>query len=444
MTRILVSVVIASIVIAFRIAAAVTATAGSVDGILTPRPFDDYDDDDVELANRYLQKYGYLQENVFDSITEKRKIEMEELLRQALALYQEIYRIAGKGELNNITLDLMKKLIRETVLKTTRVAFDTWARNSSLIFESNISHPNIMLSFRECSHVFAQPNGAACPTPLDGPVGVLAHANYPTRSADHVSEVYIDRAESWHIKINKNPSKRYSLLYILIYEIGHALRLPHSERKDSVMYAFAPERPIFPMELNLEDTLNIQQLYGGTLAATTTRPLSVTTPATRENDDDDDDDDGEDEADLCALRRINILVIINKRIFIASGRCVWSVDINVRSYQKLILITEYLKFLPENFTIFSAAYQKPSEGIVLFADNRWTKPTIAPPPESSDTIESQKKGLLQQLRDLLQRIVWLTDDSGGSNDGNLIVATTVRFLWTNESKLNDIFFFYDS
>ncbi|XP_032682492.1 matrilysin-like [Odontomachus brunneus] len=139
--------------------------------------------------------------------------------------------------------------------------------NSSLIFDRNISHPNILLSFREGSHVFVRPNGAACLTPLDGPGGVLAHANYPTGGVDHVSEVHIDRAESWHIKINKNPSKKYSLLYILIQEIGHALGLSHSERKGSVMYAFAPERPIFPMRLNLDISsiwriLNIQQLYG--------------------------------------------------------------------------------------------------------------------------------------------------------------------------------------
>ncbi|XP_032675615.1 uncharacterized protein LOC116846189 [Odontomachus brunneus] len=133
------------------------------------------------------------------------------------------------------------------------------------------------------------------------------------------------------------------------------------------MYAFAPERLIFPIGLNLEDTLNIQQLYGGTLAATTTRPSSVTTPATRENDDNDDDND---EADVCALRRINVLVIINKQIFIASGRRVWSIDMNGKSYQKSILIKGYLKFLLENLTTFSAAYQKPSGYIVLFADNR--------------------------------------------------------------------------
>ncbi|XP_014470681.1 PREDICTED: uncharacterized protein LOC106742341, partial [Dinoponera quadriceps] len=62
-----------------------------------------------------------------------------------------------------------------------------------------------------------------CPNPLDGPGGVLAHTSFPNGDDDYVTEVNVDRAESWHVHISKNSLRTHSLLYVIAHEIGHTL-----------------------------------------------------------------------------------------------------------------------------------------------------------------------------------------------------------------------------
>ncbi|KAL6262085.1 hypothetical protein P5V15_007184 [Pogonomyrmex californicus] len=76
-----------------------------------------------------------------------------------------------------------------------------------------------------------------CPSLLDGPYNVLAHAFL---SSSEVSEVHVDNLEKWHIELTGNPNNTIHLLYML-HEIGHALGLHHSPQKHSIMYAFSDQ-----------------------------------------------------------------------------------------------------------------------------------------------------------------------------------------------------------
>ncbi|XP_071633319.1 collagenase 3-like [Temnothorax longispinosus] len=129
-----------------------------------------------------------------------------------------------------------------------------------------------------------------CAAPFDGFHKDVAHAFFPTGEPNYIWEVHVDKSETWHIQLNKNPPGRYNLLQTLTHEIGHALGLAHSPRKDSVMFAYVPVNQ-FPVQLN------------------------------------------------------------------------------GKTYKKPLLLTDYMKFLPKNFTHLTAAYQAPSGNIVLFAGN---------------------------------------------------------------------------
>ncbi|XP_014473449.1 PREDICTED: matrilysin-like [Dinoponera quadriceps] len=148
-------------------------------------------------------------------------------------------------------------------MKVTQAAFDLWAANPSLSFKRISLNPDILLSYREGLHMNIDKKITdMCPSPLDGPGGVLAHASFLNGDEDYVTEVHVDRAESWHVQISRNPPRTHSLLYVIAHEIGHTLGLHHSKHQDSIMFVIAPGEIKFPIRLSLNDILHIRYLYG--------------------------------------------------------------------------------------------------------------------------------------------------------------------------------------
>ncbi|KAL6421591.1 hypothetical protein ACFW04_014320 [Cataglyphis niger] len=222
------------------------------------------------------------------------------------------------------------------------------------------------------AHTYAnRENGDICPAIFEGPGGGLAHAFFSTGAADFASEVHVDDEEPWHVLLNKNPSNKYHLLLTLTHEIGHTLGLQHSMRNDSVMFPYIPDNELqYPVKLSVEDILAIQNLYGShddgnrpAIPATTATPATIVAPTT------DIAPIDPSRADLCALRRLDAALIMNGRLYISNRRNVWSIDLAERRYGKPITLTEYATFLPNNFTRLSAAYQRPSGDLALFANN---------------------------------------------------------------------------
>ncbi|XP_071650773.1 collagenase 3-like [Temnothorax longispinosus] len=319
-----------------------------------------------ETVISYLQKYGYLDNN--NAAQRFSSYNTTQELHQAISLFQEFYRLPGDGELNEETLNRMRK---------PRCGVEDISEpNSSLTFERDSLNPDILISFCEWRHMMVNSSRRKelCSAALDGPHGDLAHAFFPTGERNYVSEVHVDKAETWHIQLNKNPPGTYNLLYTLTHEIGHALGLPHTFHKDSVMYAYVPD-DAFPVQLSLGDVLSIQHLYGAkenvnflkltttTTPATTTTTIPMTTTTTTTTITKDV------ETDLCTLRNVDTVLLMNGRLYISHERYMWSIDIDGKTYKKPLQLTDYMKFLRKNFTRLIAAYQAPSGNIVLFAGN---------------------------------------------------------------------------
>ncbi|XP_029676810.1 stromelysin-2-like [Formica exsecta] len=138
-------------------------------------------------------------------------------------------------------------------------------------------------------------------------------------------------------------------------------------RNDSVMFPYIPNvENQFPVKLSIEDILAIQNLYGShddenypTIPATTIAPATTTSVATTDPA----------RADLCALRRVDAALIMNRRLYIVNRHNVWSVDITERRYGRPMTLTDYATFFPANFTHLNTAYRRLSGDLALFVND---------------------------------------------------------------------------
>ncbi|EFN62206.1 Stromelysin-2, partial [Camponotus floridanus] len=198
-------------------------------------------------------------------------------------------------------------------------------------------------------------------------------------------EVHVDETELWHTTLTRPSSDRLYLLQTLTHEIDHTLGLTHSMRDDSVMYAYTPsEERRYPHRLSVKDVINVRNLYGSrettnstivdatpTTAATTTTMTTSTTTTTAAAPPTTARTvklplAPSDTADLCALKRVDGALIMNRRLCIARKRNVWPIDMRERCYGAPFSFADYFKFLPRNLTRVSAMYQRPSGDIAIF------------------------------------------------------------------------------
>ena len=75
-----------------------------------------------------------------------------------------------------------------------------------------------------------------------------------------------------------------------------------------------------------------------------------------------------DTVDLCALQSVDVVLIIENRIYIAYDKNIWALNANGKTYGVPLLLTDYIKILPTDFKRLSAAYQTPSGDIILFTN----------------------------------------------------------------------------
>ncbi|KAL6418407.1 hypothetical protein ACFW04_012137 [Cataglyphis niger] len=121
-------------------------------------------------------------------------------------------------------------------------------------------------------------------------------------------------------------------------------------RNDSVMFPCIPDNELqYPVKLSVEDILAIQNLYGShdngnrpAILATTAMPATTVASTTGVAPID------PSRANLCALRRLDAVLIMNGRLYISNRRNIWSVNVTKRHYGKPMTLTEYATFLPNN------------------------------------------------------------------------------------------------
>ncbi|XP_025266916.1 matrix metalloproteinase-24-like [Camponotus floridanus] len=342
--------------------------------------------DVVAETSRYLRTYGFLENE--ENHQQSSLLDNATALSEALSLFQEYYGLPGNGVL---TVEMIRVMRRPRCGVADIRAYSPLTRKwprAHLTWNFKLANRDTL---RTTQSAFALcDNGGSCPSPFAGPGSVVAHAFFPTGEPDQVTEVHVDETEPWHITLTKPSSDRLYLLQTLTHEIGHTLGLTHSTRDDSVMYAYTPsEERRYPLRLSVEDVVNVRNLYGSretttprivdvtrpTTATTTTRTTTTTTasktttaaaaqPTTARTVE--PPLVPSDTTDLCALKRVDGALIMNRRLYVARKRNVWPVDMRERRYGAPFSFADYFKFLPRNLTRVSAVYQRPSGDIAIF------------------------------------------------------------------------------
>lgn len=331
------------------------------------------------------------------------------LLTTVLRYFQEQYQLReSDGEITNETLSLMKQRrcgVRDnlqdfaiTPYKWNKTvitwdfrqansiqrfiansAFSLWSKHSNLTFRRAFVNPDILISFQRGRHTFGNRTRGSCSFNLDGQGGHLAHAYFPKKSNEQV-EIHLDGEEKWWYTKKRNDSET-SLLQVLTHEIGHSLGLSHTNVYPAIMYPFYFESDDGNLDLYEDDINGIQFLYGEnkkqvtltSTAPTTSTAVSTVTMAQHPSTSAMIPRKNETIPDLCRIKNLRTFLILKSNLYIFYKKWVWTISLNsfhdsdkFKKYSQPQKISDWLSFLPKNFSKIDFIYQKPNTDVVLF------------------------------------------------------------------------------
>ena len=179
-------------------------------------------EDEVKDGVRLFKEYW----NIRDAATDEEI--MEAMKRPRCGITDDVWEYKSTPQMwSKDTLKWYFHLALSDMLGTINKGFQEWSKVTNITFVRTYDKHDADILIRNSPnfHTFLRNENETCEYKLGGTV--LGHAYFPT--ADQTpKEIHLSKHLRWYNGLGDIPENHYSLYWILMHEVGHALGLTHS------------------------------------------------------------------------------------------------------------------------------------------------------------------------------------------------------------------------
>lgn len=348
-------------------------------------------------AIAYLQKFGYIFTNAYNSSATSSLMNTNQILSDGLKEFQSRHKLRVTGTLSNETIDLMKSprcgvadyQIRsqwdkpstgsleltwnfnrgsQDDIRIAQMAFSAWEKVSNIRFSQRWSSvdANIVISYGAHSHNMVTEQ-KQCENDFDDVI--LAHTFFPEANVKQI-EIHLSFDHTWSKRDTNSPSDSSISLYgVLLHEIGHALGIDHSLNQEAIMYSYYRRIVQDSFHLDQDDINAVQEIYGNKPTVTPAPPPPPTTTTKRTPSSTTlrppAPPPTSSPPDLCMLNKLKHFLVIEDILYALSDEYIWAINLKTNIYEAPVLLRNWFPFLPHNFSIQSVHLESNGDIIAI-------------------------------------------------------------------------------